>query len=280
MYILHLPKIQLLFLTFLLPFVSFQLFSPFPNREVPEWLKGPAWKAGIGATLSRVRIPSSLLSIKNQRIALVFLFMCDCENYLFCNNVAFRVYLHILKHRKMKMTYKILPILALALYSCEPVDPTDPNEEELITTFTVDLVGPTSSATLSYVDLDGDGGSAPVISVDSLESNTEYTGSLTLLNESVSPAEDITTEVFDEADDHQFFFYSSGESTFTYSDQDNDGNPLGLEFELTTGSSGSEDYTITLRHEPVKTAAGVSDGDITNAGGETDIEVVFEIDIK
>ena len=29
-------------------------------REVPEWLKGPAWKAGIGASLSRVRIPSSL----------------------------------------------------------------------------------------------------------------------------------------------------------------------------------------------------------------------------
>ena len=31
-------------------------------REVPEWLKGPAWKAGIGASLSRVRIPSSLQS--------------------------------------------------------------------------------------------------------------------------------------------------------------------------------------------------------------------------
>ncbi|MDC0614928.1 type 1 periplasmic binding fold superfamily protein [Schleiferiaceae bacterium] len=180
----------------------------------------------------------------------------------------------------MKMTYKILPILALALYSCEPVDPSDPNEEELITTFSVDLVGPTSTATLSYVDMDGDGGSAPVISVDSLESNTVYTGSLTLLNESVSPAEDITTEVFDEADDHQFFFYSSGESTFTYSDQDNDGNPLGLEFELTTGSTGSELYTFILRHEPIKTAAGVSDGDITNAGGETDITVVFEIVVK
>ena len=36
-------------------------------REVPEWLKGPAWKAGIGASLSRVRIPSSLqYSLENQ----------------------------------------------------------------------------------------------------------------------------------------------------------------------------------------------------------------------
>tara|TARA_Y100000385_G_C13026540_1_gene608673 strand:+ start:186 stop:722 length:537 start_codon:yes stop_codon:yes gene_type:complete len=178
------------------------------------------------------------------------------------------------------MNYKILPILAIALYSCQPVDPTDPNEEELITTFTVDLIGPSSSATLSYVDLDGDGGSAPVISVDSLESNTVYTGSLTLLNEIDSPAEDITAEIFDEADDHQFFFSSTGASVFTYNDQDSDGNPVGLEFELTTASSGTENYSIILRHEPVKTAAGVSEGDITNAGGETDIEVVFEVVIK
>ncbi len=30
-----------------------------PPIEVPEWLKGPAWKAGIGATLAGVRIPLS-----------------------------------------------------------------------------------------------------------------------------------------------------------------------------------------------------------------------------
>jgi hypothetical protein len=29
------------------------------NGEVPEWLKGPAWKAGIRATVSGVRIPLS-----------------------------------------------------------------------------------------------------------------------------------------------------------------------------------------------------------------------------
>ena len=67
---------------------------------------------------------------------------------------------------------------------------------------------------------------------------------------------------------------------FAYSDQDNDGNPLGLLFELTTGDAGNESYTITLRHEPDKTAAGVSGGDITNAGGETDIEVVFDVVVE
>ena len=43
-----------------------RIFAPLPvisgsNREVPEWLKGLAWKAGIRETVSRVRIPSSLL---------------------------------------------------------------------------------------------------------------------------------------------------------------------------------------------------------------------------
>jgi hypothetical protein len=44
---------------------------------VPEWLKGPAWKAGIGATLSRVRIPSSLLRIKRpaHRAGLLFFYI-------------------------------------------------------------------------------------------------------------------------------------------------------------------------------------------------------------
>ena len=35
-----------------------------------------------------------------------------------------------------------------------------------------------------------------------------------------------------------------------------------------------------LRHEPDKSAAGVSSGDITNAGGETDIEVSFNVIIE
>ena len=38
-------------------------------REVPEWLKGPAWKAGIGASLSRVRIPSSLQKTTPKRLS-------------------------------------------------------------------------------------------------------------------------------------------------------------------------------------------------------------------
>ena len=183
--------------------------------------------------------------------------------------------------RTMK-AIKLIPlsILSIALFSCEPNDPVDPNEEELITTFNVDLEANGFTYTLNYTDLDGDGGNAPILTIDSLSANTTYSGSITLFNESETPTEEITPEVFDEANDHQFFFSSSGSSTFVYSDQDDNGNPLGLSFEVTTGNAANETFTFVLRHEPDKSAAGVSSGDITNAGGETDIEVSFNVIIE
>ena len=164
-------------------------------------------------------------------------------------------------------TFKIIPlvIFAMGLFSCEPNEPVDPNEEELITTFNVNLEANGQSLTLNYQDLDGDGGNDPVITMDTLSANTTYSGSITLFNESVTPTEEITPEVFDEAEEHQFFFSSNGSSSFTYKDQDNNNNPLGLSFELTTGNAASEILTFVLRHEPIKSNPGVSSGDITNA---------------
>ena len=169
---------------------------------------------------------------------------------------------------------------ALLIFSCQPVDPTDPHEEELITTLQLDLDAGSVVHVLNYQDLDGDGGNAPVLSLDTLLANTTYSGSIRLFNESETPAEEFTAEVFDEAEEHQFFFSASGNSSFAYIDQDNNGFPVGLAFELVTGEAGSEILSVTLRHQPDKGASGVSDGDITNAGGETDIEVLFDVIIE
>ena len=65
-----------------------------------------------------------------------------------------------------------------------------------------------------------------------------------------------------------------------YMDMDGNGNPIGLTTTVTTASAGSGAITITLRHEPDKTAAGVAGGDISNAGGETDIEVTFQVNVQ
>ena len=61
---------------------------------------------------------------------------------------------------------------------------------------------------------------------------------------------------------------------------DADGNPIGLATTVTTGAASTGEFTVILRHEPMKDAQGVKDGDITNAGGETDIEVNFPVEIQ
>jgi hypothetical protein len=187
----------------------------------------------------------------------------------------------------MKMIKKFFPFALLAAVvwfsACEDDDPVIPNEEEVITTMTYTLVpnGGGTTVVMSFRDLDGDGGDDPVITGGTLAANTTYSGSLELLNETETPVEVITEEIEEEDDEHQFFFQTdiSGLSV-SYEDQDGDGNPLGLATTLTTGSAASGSLTIILRHEPEKAAAGVADGDPTNAGGETDIEVSFSVDVQ
>ncbi|WP_040278579.1 hypothetical protein [Psychroserpens damuponensis] len=175
-----------------------------------------------------------------------------------------------------------IALISIAFVSCSSDDdaPAPVNEEEIITTLTATLTTAGSTITLTSQDLDGDGPDAPVINVSSpLVSNTTYTGSLDLLNETENPAESITEEIEEEDDEHQFFF-SSGLVSTTYADMDEDGNPVGLLFTVTTTDAGTGNLTITLRHEPAKSAEGVSNGDITNAGGETDISVTFPITVQ
>ena len=179
----------------------------------------------------------------------------------------------------------ILTLISLFFMSCSDDDanPTPVNEEEVITTVIATLTTATGTLIrMEFRDLDGDGPDTPVITVSStLQANTIYSGSLDLLNETVDPAESITEEVEEEADEHQFFFSSSnGLITTEYGDADANGNPIGLLFTLTTTTVGDDAITITLRHEPNKDAEGVSNGDDTNAGGETDVEVTFPVTIE
>lgn len=174
--------------------------------------------------------------------------------------------------------------LLISLSSCKKDDPEVPNQEELITTLTLTLTptGGGTALTFSFQDLDGDGGDAPIITTDALAANTVYTGSITLLNEQESPAEDITEEVREEAAEHQLFYEVTAGTNLTvaYTDQDSDGKPLGVATSITTGDASNGQLTLTLRHEPNKDAAGVSSGNIANAGGETDIEVTFPVTIQ
>ncbi|MFN0202729.1 MAG: type 1 periplasmic binding fold superfamily protein [Bacteroidia bacterium] len=173
-------------------------------------------------------------------------------------------------------------LLGLSIFTsgCEH-EPIIPNEEELITTLTYTLTpsGGGTAITLTYKDLDGDGGNAPTTTLSgNLAANTTYIGKLVLLNESVTPAEDISAEIKAEKETHQFFFQpaSALKATVSYTDTDANGKPVGLETSLVTTYASEGDLTIILRHEPNKSASGVATGDVTNAGGETDIEAVIK----
>ncbi|MDP6908081.1 MAG: type 1 periplasmic binding fold superfamily protein [Flavobacteriales bacterium] len=187
----------------------------------------------------------------------------------------------------MKNTLKYLwamPLIAVvSLTSCEKEDPDIPNEEELITTlvYTLTPQGGGTAVEFRFTDLDGDGGNAPVIANATLASNSVYDGVVTLSNESGTPAEDITEEVEEEDEEHQLFFtVTDANATVAYTDTDADGNPIGLATTVTTTGASSGTLMVTLRHEPDKGAAGVAAGDVTNAGGETDIEVTFDMTIQ
>jgi hypothetical protein len=174
-------------------------------------------------------------------------------------------------------------IFATALiFSCSSDDDSTPEpvlEEEVITTMTITLEADgQADVILQTQDLDGDGPDLPVVTVSgNLSSNTNYSGSITLLNETEDPAENMTEEIEEEDLAHQFF-YSVGsglDAETDYNDADSEGNPLGLDFVLSTYSASSGSITFTLRHEPNKPNMGLED-----AGGETDIEATFNVSIQ
>jgi hypothetical protein len=183
---------------------------------------------------------------------------------------------------------KLFWILALGMLitSCGDDDPVIPNEEELITTVSLSFfdpvtMDPINNISATFRDLDGDGGDAPVIDDLTLDANTRYLMALEFTNELEEPAEDITEEVIEEGDEHQVFFSVSGaDLDVDYADADVLGQPLGVQSFFNSGQASSGQLTIVLRHMPDKTAAGVADGDIANAGGETDIEVTFNVAIQ
>jgi hypothetical protein len=188
-----------------------------------------------------------------------------------------------LKFQTMKTMKNIsfYALLSIAMIGCSDDDtaPEVINDEELITTVILTLTQESGDqVVLTTVDLDGDGPDEPVTTVvGNFSQNTQYQGAVQFLNETEDPAEDITEEVIEEADEHQVFYtVSEGLNiTTTYVDFDDNDNPLGVQITLSTGAASEGSLTVTLRHEPVKPNDGLE-----SAGGETDITTSFDVTIE
>lgn len=190
---------------------------------------------------------------------------------------------------------RLLPLLFLAILgfaACGDDDgPTPENSEEVITNISLTLT-PTGTGTggapviLSFSDPDGDGGNAPTTTVSGpLAANTSYTGALVVLNASdPTDVEDVTVEIRAEDEEHQIFYLVKGglnlTAEYTSIDEDDDGNPLGIITNMTTGDPSSGSLTVIILHEPDKEASGITIGNPDPAGGETDAEVSFDLSIQ
>ena len=176
--------------------------------------------------------------------------------------------------------------MAAAISGCKKDDdlvdvpPPIVNEPEVITSMFLMLTDSATNTpfdTIAFRDLDGDGSNAPVQwDTLRLNANTTYLMNVLLLNEIPNPADTISNEVAEEANDHQFFYNIAGVSlTHTYLDQDTNTPPLpiGLANKIRTGAAGTGTFQVVLKHQP-----GTKDGQQTT--GDSDVDVTFQTIIQ
>ena len=174
----------------------------------------------------------------------------------------------------------------------------DPNE--VMTTLKLSFVpaGGGDALEFSWADPEGDGD--PVIDPILLTEGESYAVTIQILNELEMPAEDVTIELRDELEEHQFFFTGDAVSspaqenesaiiTQAYADMDSEGFPVGLSNTIEATTAGMGSLTIMLRHMPevngniVKNdqlAELVKNGQTDELPGNVDIEITFEVTVQ
>jgi hypothetical protein len=199
-------------------------------------------------------------------------------------------------------------LLVLGLAACS--DTTTPGEEDKhdhdhdhgVTT-SVELsflpVSGGETATFAWSDPEGDG--SPVIDTIELDAGVDYTMTVALWNELEDPAEDVTGEIREDAEAHQFFVFgdavegpATGENSaalvvHSYADQDANGLPIGLSNDLSAVAAGSGTLSLALRHMPPESGSDVKTAEAAEIvatdgfgalGGDTDVLVDFPIEVQ
>ena len=174
------------------------------------------------------------------------------------------------------------------------------HENEVMTTVNLTFSPASGGDNLVFAWRDADGAGNPVIDDITLAEGETYTLDIQILNELEDPAEDVTLELQDELDEHQFFFTGSAVSgpasdsdmalmTHAYADVDGSGNPVGIANTIETVAAGTGTLKVSLRHMPpvndmpVKTADLadlVKAGDVSSLPGNFDIQVEFNVTVQ
>jgi hypothetical protein len=197
----------------------------------------------------------------------------------------------------MKNFFKLLSsafLLTLLFTACDEEAPEAENEEEVITdvTLTFTPVGGGTPVVALAQDPDGEGpASLEIVSDIELLANTTYDMSISLMFISGNEQENITEEVEEEGAEHMFFFGFTNnifgdpegngnvderdDEVINYLDTDENGLPVGLETQWTTGVAAEGTFRVVLKHQPdMKTAT--SDYTV----GESDIDLTWDLMIE
>ena len=176
-----------------------------------------------------------------------------------------------MQHTKIALRTFLLALLTAGLFTTGCKDGGDDTVEENITKVEVHLTGGGINKEFKWEDADGDGGNAPTIESLDILPNVVYTAHIHVYD----GANEITSEIEDEKNDHLFTFTVTG-ANLTVGDLNLDGNgkPFGGDSKWTAGAASTGSVNIKLYHEPT---------DKTNAatpGGDVDFDVTFPVKIQ
>ncbi len=177
-----------------------------------------------------------------------------------------------------------IPMLVLALFaSCSDDDDNPPpvNEEELITNVTLTFTN-TADATdivvMTSVAPNGQDGASTEAVNGNFTSGATYALTLSILNATETPADDVLNDdIIPEADEH-FFSYAINGVNFTMSRDAGDvdgpsGSKLGVNTTWVAGAASTGNLQIVLTHEPVTVDDSDNFGSAT--GGSEDFNITF-----
>lgn len=192
-----------------------------------------------------------------------------------------------------KLPLYLLSAGVFAFASCESDDPVIENDGELITDVTLhftelDEAGNPTGSAMTFTAADSEGivvGTAPTVETVNLTSGKSYQLEIEVANSIEN--EDITEEILEESDEHQFYFLGSAfvgtSAPLTYSYKDANGELIGVKGTVAVVESpatNNAQIRIILRHDLDKNYPGADNPNFENynsAGGESDLDIIFPL---
>lgn len=206
-----------------------------------------------------------------------------------------------MKNFRIHNLVSLLIAASVSVVSCSDDDdsndvPPIEDEVEVITDVTLIFTNTndaTDVVTATARDNDGPGAQELIIADEiTLGANATYELTFEVFNNlDADDPEDIGAEILEEADEHQIFF-SFTEGAFSspagdgnidtasdpinYEDEDDEGNPVGLETIWTTGAASTGgNFTVRLQHQP-----GLKSATTGAEIGDTDFDLEFVLNVE